>query len=149
MSEQVKLMNLCMVTDAHGRVLVQNRRKNDWDGLTFPGGKVEQGEALTASVIREVREETGLTIIEPRLCGCTSWYDAEARRNIVFLYRTDQFSGTLRDSQEGHMEWMDREQLLKGQFAFGMDEMLHVFLEENKTEMWYQNSPKSWEITLM
>lgn len=47
------------------------------------------------------------------------------------------------------MEWMDREQLLKGQFAFGMDEMLHVFLEENKTEMWYQNSPKSWEITLM
>lgn len=47
MPEQVKLMNMCMIVDADGRVLVQDRKKKDWDGLAFPGGKVEPGESLT------------------------------------------------------------------------------------------------------
>lgn len=38
-------------------------------GLTFPGGHIEKGESFVDSVIREVYEETGLTIENPRICG--------------------------------------------------------------------------------
>ena len=145
MAEQIKLMNMCMVVDQDGRVLVQNRQKKDWSGLTFPGGKVEPGESLTAAVIREVWEETGLTIADPRLCGVTEWYDEEKRRNIVLLYRAEKYSGVLTDSKEGHMEWMHPDALKGKDAAFGMNNYLHLFYEEDKTEMWYQNSPKSWE----
>lgn len=149
MSEQVKLMNMCMVMDSQGRVLVQNRSKKDWSGLAFPGGKVEHGESLTASVIREVWEETGLTVGNPILCGVTDWYDDEGQRNIVLLYQTKEFSGTLRDSSEGHMEWMEPAALSSKRAAFGMDGYLHLFYEEDKTEMWYLNSPESWERVLL
>ena len=61
--EEVELTNMCMVCDGKGNVLVQNKKGDrTWHGWNFPGGHVEQGEFVTPSVIREVREETGLTI---------------------------------------------------------------------------------------
>ena len=64
---ETELCNMCMITDPEGRVLVQERLpkpSNAWSGLTFPGGHVEPGETVVASVIREVREGTGLTITD-------------------------------------------------------------------------------------
>ena len=60
-SEPAVFTNMCMISDGNGNILVQDRRNPDWPGITFPGGHVEPGEAFTASVIREVLEETGLT----------------------------------------------------------------------------------------
>ena len=61
--EEVELTNMCMVCDGKGNVLVQNKKGDrTWHGWNFPGGHVEQGEFVTPSVIREVREETGLTV---------------------------------------------------------------------------------------
>ena len=71
------LCNMCMIEDpATGRVLVQHRlpkATNPWCGLTFPGGHVEAGESITASTIREIREETGLTVSNLRMCGVVEW----------------------------------------------------------------------------
>lgn len=150
MAEQVKLMNMCMVMDKDGRVLVQNRKKNDWDGLTFPGGKVEVGESLTRAVIREVFEETGLTIVHPKLCGVKGWQSAEGVRNTVLFYRADEFSGELKDSDEGHMEWMTLEEMTRGNMALDMEGMLRVFLEDDIAEFWYEYYPDgTWERILL
>lgn len=64
MNETVEFTNLCMVRDGD-RVLVIDRKKKDWPGITFPGGHVEAGESFTEAVIREVKEETGLRIASP------------------------------------------------------------------------------------
>ena len=60
---------MCMISDGDGNILVEERVKNDWRGIAFPGGHVEPGEAFTDSVVREVQEETGLDRESPRLCG--------------------------------------------------------------------------------
>ena len=67
-SEPVELMNMCVLRRG-SKVLVQDRTDPNWPGVAFPGGHVEKGESFTDAVIREVQEETGLTISSPRLCG--------------------------------------------------------------------------------
>ncbi len=138
MSEFVELMNMCMITDKNGRVLVQDRKKKDWNGLTFPGGKVEPGESLTHAVIREVYEETGLTIVHPKICGVKEWHDQKSGRNIVLFYRAEEYFGQLQDSNEGHMAWMSLEEMKHGKMAPDMEDMIRVFLEEDIAEMWYE-----------
>lgn len=66
-SEKVILTNMCMVYNGN-KVLVQDRLNRNWKGLAFPGGHVEKHESFTDAVIREVKEETGLTISSPQLC---------------------------------------------------------------------------------
>ena len=61
-TEKTIFTNMCMVYDDNGNVLVQNRLNPDWPGITFPGGHVDAGESFTDAVIREVFEETSLTI---------------------------------------------------------------------------------------
>ena len=60
--EKAIFTNMCMISDNAGSILVQDRKKADYPGITFPGGHVEPGESFVESVIREVREETGLDI---------------------------------------------------------------------------------------
>lgn len=82
---------LCMVYDGN-KILLQDRAKKDWGGLTFPGGHVEKEESFVRAVIREIYEETGLTIREPELCGVKQIQTDEDERYIVLLYKTDKFS---------------------------------------------------------
>ena len=86
--EEVELTNMCMLCDGKGNVLVQNKVNHAaWHGWSFPGGHVEKGEYVTPSVIREMQEETGLTIVEPRLCGIKEFHRLQdEKRYIVFLY---------------------------------------------------------------
>ena len=110
-TEKAIFTNMCMITDGEGNILVEERVKNDWRGIAFPGGHVEPGEAFTDSVVREVREETGLTIESPRLCGVKQFHTDEGERYVVFLYKTDKFSGELASSAEGRVFWIKREEL--------------------------------------
>lgn len=104
-SEKTVLTNMCMIYDDDGNVLVQDRRDSDWGGITFPGGHVEKGESFTDAVIREVYEETGLTIEIPQICGLKQWPEDDGSRYIVLFYKTSHFAGELKSSEEGEVYW--------------------------------------------
>jgi 8-oxo-dGTP diphosphatase len=143
----ITLCNMCMIEDeATGRVLVQHRlpkATNPWCGLTFPGGHVEAGESIAASTIREIREETGLTVSNLRLCGVVEWETIGKRvsgspaevgdnsKYIVFMFRTGTFSGEINSSSEGRMEWMTLDEMRKGGLAPHMEEYIRVLTDEN------------------
>ena len=142
MPETVTLTNMCMIRDGD-RVLVQDRRDPAWPGITFPGGHVEAGEAFADAVVREVWEETGLTIAAPRLVGVKDWFSA-GRRYVVLLYRADRFSGTLHSSEEGEVRWEALGDLPKLNLADDMERMLRVFLEDDLSEFYYRHSGDEW-----
>ena len=141
------LCNMCMVEDkATGRVLVQHRLPkptNPWCGLTFPGGHVEAGESITASTVREIREETGLVVSNLRMCGVVEWETIGERADgspcevvanskyIVFMFRTSSYTGELKSSAEGRMEWMTLDEMRQGGLAPHMEEYIRVLLEDD------------------
>ena len=142
--ERVILTNMCMIEDGQGNVVVQERTGN-WAGLAFPGGHVENGESLTDAVIREIQEETGLTIRHPRLVGMKGWFRHSGERYLVFLYRTDEFSGTLTSSDEGEVRWVPLDELPDMPLASSMKGMLRVFLEEDVSEMFWARDAEDVE----
>lgn len=147
-TEQVELTNMCMLRREDGRVLVQNRLSSDWGGLTFPGGHVEPGESLTDAVIREMCEETGLTVSGLRLVGVKDWPQGDGGRYVVLLYTASRYSGELADSEEGPMQWMTLEEMRAGKMVSGMESMLRVFLEDELTEMWFDRTDDGWQEVL-
>lgn len=140
----IELTNMCMLRRTDGRVLVQNRFDPDWGGLTFPGGHVEPGESLTDAMIREMQEETGLTIRHPRLIGAKDWMQDDGSRYLVLLYIASEYEGELHDSDEGDIRWMTLEELRAGSMADGMDLYLEVYLNDIYGEIWYERDGDHW-----
>ena len=70
-----------------------------------PGGKFESGETPLDCIIREFYEETGLTLLNPRLQGISYWQDK--KEGIIFIYTAEDFTGELiTSSNEGELEWI-------------------------------------------
>ena len=128
--ETVTLTNMCMIYDNQGNILVQERLDPDWPGVTFPGGHVEPGESFTHAVIRELWEETGLTIEKPQLCGLKQFPEDDGSRYIVMLYKANRFSGELKSSDEGKVFWIKRSELGNYQLPVNFDQMIHVFEDD-------------------
>ena len=144
-SYPIELTNMCMLRRADGRVLVQNRRDPNWGGLTFPGGHVEPGESLVDSVIREMREETGLTVHNPRLIGTKSWMQEDGSgRYLVLLYVATEYEGELHSSEEGDVHWMTIEEMRAGKMVDGMELFFRVFLDGDVNEIWYEHDGNTW-----
>lgn len=140
---------LCMVYDDN-KILLQDRVKKDWRGLTFPGGHVEKEESFVRAVIREIYEETGLTIREPKLCGVRQFQTDEEERYIVLLFKTDKFEGNLISSDEGEMRWTDRNSLNDCTLVNDFMDLLKVFDSDCYSEFMYERnkSGDDWLIRL-
>ena len=141
--EEVELTNMCMICDGKGNVLVQNKKNHPtWHGWNFPGGHVEKGEYVTPSVIREMKEETGLTITSPKLCGIKEFHKMkDGKRYIVFLYVANQFSGELKSSTEGDVFWYPLSELAQSDKPIdGFGEMIPVFTENKISEVFYERN---------
>lgn len=130
----IELTNLCILRDG-SRLLVERKAGK---GIVFPGGHVEAGESLRESVIREMREETGLTILNPVLCGIKDFILEEGVRYMVALYCADRFTGELCSSCEGEVFWVEREEFERMDVIWGMKEVLRVCEDARLSEMFYQ-----------
>ena len=133
-AEHVIFMNMVMVCDGQGNVLVENRVDPGWLGIAFPGGHVEPGESFADAAAREVWEETGLRVSALRLCGVKNWIQADGTRYVVFLYRTTQFEGELISSDEGTVEWTPLRTLPQRPLASGMADTLRLFAPNGPSE---------------
>lgn len=147
--ERAEFTNMCMISDEVGNVLVLDRQNPDWPGVTFPGGHVEPGESFTASVIREVREETGLTVEDPVLCGIKQFQTESDARYVVFFYKATRYAGELRSSNEGAVYWVSRQDLHKEKLSMDMMEMVRVMESETLNEFYYYQENGSWKYSLL
>ena len=148
-SESAIFTNMCMVYDHDGNILVQDRKKSDWPGLCFPGGHVEPGESFVESLIREVYEETGLTIANPVLCGTKQFQTERNERYVVLFYKTDRFSGELRSSDEGQVFWIPRNTLTDYPLSVDFEEMVSIFEAETMSEFYYYQENGQWKRKLL
>ena len=143
-TEQVELTVLCMIHNDDS-YLLQDRVKTDWKGYTLPGGHIEPGESIVDAVVREMKEETGLTIKSPRLCGVKQ-FPIEGGRYIVFLFETDQFDGKLVDSDEGKMHWVKKTELSNVNLVDDFDALIEVMLSDSLTEFQYIIEHDEWMV---
>lgn len=148
-TQKTEIVNMCMIYK-DGLVLVQDKVHDEWGGLTFPGGHVERNEAFTDAVIREVLEETGLTITAPMLCGIKDWVNDDGSRYMVLFYKTNKFSGEIQSSQEGEVFWIQLDELLSmdDRLSLDMKDMIKVFLNDDLSEFFYYHENEKWKYIL-
>lgn len=132
--EKIEFTNMCMIYDNDGNVVVQEKVNKKWGGITFPGGHIEKRESIVDSVIREVKEETGLDIQNPKICGIKWWEVNKNKRYIVLLFKTNKYSGTLKSSIEGKVYWAKLDEIKSMNLAESFDKMLDVFTDDNIQE---------------
>lgn len=129
------------------RMLLQNRTKNGWKGYTLPGGHVEPGESFVDAVIREMKEETGLDIKNPRLVGVKQFPITEGRY-VVLLFKATEYSGTIVSSDEGKMEWVDSNRLSEINTVEDFDDLIRVISNPDLTEFQYLVDGDTWTVSI-
>ncbi|MBO4865629.1 MAG: 8-oxo-dGTP diphosphatase [Ruminococcus sp.] len=142
-TENAEFTVLCLIEDG-SRVLLQDRVKADWKGYTLPGGHVEKGESFVDAVIREMKEETGLDISEPKLVGVKQ-FPIDGGRYIVMLYKATKFSGEVISSEEGRMEWVEYSRLSEISTVADFEELLEVMNSDKLSEFRYIIEDGKWK----
>ena len=143
---EIELTNMCLICDGN-KVLIQE--KVGTKGLVFPGGHVEEGESLLESVVREMKEETGLTIENLKICGFKDWIQEDGTRYIVLLYKTDKFTGELKSSDEGRVFWIDRAEINSVNLIWNMKELLEIFDTDLYSEFFFKIKDGKYKGELM
>ncbi len=145
-TEIVELTVLCLIRNGN-RILLQNRVKDDWHGYALPGGHVEKGESFVDAVKREMKEETGLDIYEPKLAGIKQ-FPIDNGRYIVLLFKANNFSGELISSAEGNMEWIDIGLLDERNVVDDLHDLIRVIEDDNLTEFQYILDGDNWLVSI-
>ena len=142
-TERVILTNLCMIRGGT-KVLVEEKVGRDAGGIIFPGGHVEPHEPVVDAVIREIKEETGLTIERPQLCGVKEWINEDSSRYLVFLFRADRFSGEVTSSEEGRVFWLEKDEVLRSNWIWHMDGLMRIMADGDYTEL-FLDAADDWK----
>lgn len=133
MKNEIILTNMCMLYKDDGSFLVINRLKNDWPGISFPGGHVEFDEDISSSVIREMKEETGLDVKTVKFISYYEWnIPKERKRHLCLLFRSKDFVGEIKSSDEGEVFFMKKEDLGKYPLSTDFDKILELAFQNIK-----------------
>lgn len=123
----MKNTTLCYLEKGNSYLMLHRiKKKNDinfdkWIGI---GGKFEDKESPEDCVIREALEETGLCI-KPRYRGIVTFVSDEYETEWMHLFTATEFSGQIKECEEGVLEWIDKKELLSKQIWEGD----RIFLE--------------------
>ena len=105
---------LCYI-EQDGKYLMLHRvkkendlNKDKWIGI---GGKFERGESPEDCLLREAKEETGLTVTSYRYRGIVTFVSGE-ETEYMHLFTADGFHGTIKTCDEGDLEWIEKQKLL-------------------------------------
>ena len=110
----MKLTTLCYIEhDDQYLMLHRVKKENDenhdkWIGV---GGKFEEGESPEDCLLREVKEETGLTLREYCLRGIITFVSNEWGTEYMYLYTATKYEGTLTECDEGELVWVPKDKL--------------------------------------
>lgn len=127
------MTTLCYVEKADAYLMLhrvskkQDVNKDKWIGI---GGHFEEGESPEDCLLREAYEETGLTLTSWKFRGIVTFTQEGYGTEYMCLYTADEFSGELKDCDEGILEWVKKEELLKLNLWEG-DKIFLRLLNEN------------------
>jgi len=148
------LATLCYLRhEGHTLMLHRVKRADDihagkWNGL---GGKFEEGETPEECVIREVREESELTIENPRLRGLLMFPGFKGEDWYVFVFTAQESSGELKENGEGYLKWIPNAEL-ESLPLWPSDHIFFQWLQEEKffsAKFVYEGEEmKGWEVAL-
>lgn len=127
MANRIILTNMCMLYKEDHSFLVIDRLKKDWPGINFPGGHVEANESVEESVIREMKEETGLNVHSLEFVTYYEWNMVEEEvRHLCLLFRSKDFDGTLESSSEGKVFFIKKDELSHHLLSIDFDKILEL-----------------------
>ena len=112
----VKLSILCYIENKHQYLMLHRiKKENDenhgkWIGV---GGKFEYGESPEDCLIREVREETGYTLLAWKYRGMITFVYGDDIVEYMSLFTSDQYEGRQVECDEGILQWVDKDDIGK------------------------------------
>lgn len=114
-------------------MLHRTKKQNDlneskWIGV---GGKFEKDETPEECLLREVREETGLTLTKYKLRAIITFISNEWETEYMYLFTASEFTGELIDCDEGDLEWVDKSKILNLNIWEGDSIFLKKMIEED------------------
>ena len=119
---------LCYITRGNDVLMLHRvKKKNDinkdkWIGI---GGKFEKDESPDECILREAMEETGLTLTDWRCRGIVTFLNTQCDGEYMYLFTADGFEGTIKECDEGDLQWVSREFL----YSLPMWEGDKIFLD--------------------
>ncbi|MEC2161028.1 NUDIX hydrolase [Virgibacillus halodenitrificans] len=107
-----RVTNCILIKNNH--ILLMKKPRRGW--YAIPGGKMELGESIKESVIREYQEETALTLIDPELMGSFTFTIHKGKEVIqewmMFTFVCEKYEGNLIEfCREGELEWVPIEKV--------------------------------------
>lgn len=112
----MKQTTLCYIEKGNKYLMLHRiKKENDenhdkWIGV---GGKFEDGESPEDCMLREVREETGLTVTDWKYRGIVTFVSDVCQCEHMHLFKCTEFSGKICECDEGVLEWIDKSDLMK------------------------------------
>lgn len=110
-NKKLRLTTICYIEkDEKYLMLYRTKKENDqshdkWLGV---GGKFEENESPNECVVREVKEETGLTLLSYKLRGVMTFVSDIWETEYMFIYTADRFEGELTECSEGELLWVEK-----------------------------------------